>query len=224
MNRQRFHDRTQAGQELAAALGNVANCSAALVLGLPRGGVPVAYEIARALHAQLDVLVVRKLGVPGREELAMGALTSGGICVFNDDVIAYLALSRQAVEREVNRERREVSRRERLYRNARPAPAIGGRTVILVDDGMATGATMRAAVTAVRRQEPAALVLAVPVAAAATCEAFEQQGERVCCLLRVEEFWAVAFWYTCFPQTTDEEVRSLLARAAHEWAATAPRL
>lgn len=217
MNQQRFQDRTQAGQLLAVALSDFASRPDLLVLGLPRGGIPVAFEIARALCAPLDVFVVRKLGVPAQEELAMGAIASGGICVLNEDVIHHLALSRQTIEQEVDWERREVARRERLYRNARSAPAIRDRTVILVDDGMATGATMRAAAAAVRQQEPAALVLAVPVAAAATCEEFEQQGEQVFCLLRVEEFWALAFWYIHFPQTTDEEVRSLLTRATHEW-------
>lgn len=220
MNQRRFHDRTQAGQLLAAALAAYAKRPDVLILGLPRGGIPVAFEVARALQVPLDVLIVHKLGTPGQEELAMGALASGDICTLNDDVVRHFALSQETIEQEVNRERREVERRERLYRGKRSAPDLRGRTVILVDDGMATGATMRAAVAAVRRQQPADLTLAVPVAAISTCEEFEQQGEQVVCLLRVEAFWAVGFWYEHFWQTTNEEVRDLLARAAHEWMAT----
>ncbi|HEU5377875.1 MAG TPA: phosphoribosyltransferase [Ktedonobacteraceae bacterium] len=202
---------------LATALTRYANRPDVLVLGLPRGGVPVAFEVARALHAPLDVLVVRKLGVPGQEELAMGAIASGGVRVLNDDIVRYLALSRETIEHEVKQEQREVERREQLYRGKRAAPNLHERTVILVDDGMATGATMRAAVAAVRQQQPAALIVAVPAAATTTCEEFSDQGEQVVCLIRAESFWAVGFWYEHFEQTTDEEVRDLLAQAQHEW-------
>lgn len=224
MNQQRFRDRIHAGQLLAAALTAYANRPDVLVLGLPRGGVPVAFEVARALHTPLDVLIVRKLGVPGQEELAMGAIASGGVRVLNDDVLRHLALSSEAVEQETIREQREVERREHLYREKRPAPEMRGRTVILVDDGMATGATMRAAVAAVRRQQPASLIIAVPAAASTTCEEFEEQGEKVVCLIRAKAFWAVGFWYEHFPQTTDEEVRNLLAKASREWLATPQQL
>lgn len=220
MQHQRFRDRTHAGQLLAAALATYAHRPDVLVLGLPRGGVPVAFEVARALHAPLDVLVVRKLGVPGQEELAMGAIASGGVRVLNEDVVRYLALSRETIEHEVRQEQREVERREQLYRGKRAAPDLHGRPVILVDDGMATGATMRAAVAAVRQQQPAALIIAVPAAATSTCEEFADQGEQVVCLIRAESFCAVGFWYDHFEQTTDEEVRDLLAQAQHEWMMT----
>lgn len=223
MNHQHFHDRIQAGRLLAAELTAYTNRADVLVLGLPRGGVPVAFEVARALQVPLDVFIVRKLGVPGEEELAMGALASGGICVLNDEIVRRLALPQEMIEEEINREQREVERRERLYRGKRSAPDLRGRTVILVDDGMATGATMRAAVAAVRHQQPAALILAVPVAATSTCKEFEQQGEQVICLLRAKAFWAVGFWYESFEQITDEEVRDLLTQAEREWMATPPQ-
>ena len=220
MKHQRFRDRTHAGQLLATALTRYAHRSDVLVLGLPRGGVPVAFEVARVLHAPLDVLVVRKLGTPGQEELAMGAIASGGVRVLNDDIVRALALSRETIEHEVRQEQREVERREQLYRGKRAAPNLHERTVILVDDGMATGATMRAAVTAVLQQQPAALIVAVPAAAATTCEEFEDQGEQVVCLIRAEPFRAVGFWYDHFEQTTDEKVHNLLAQAQHEWMTT----
>lgn len=217
MQQQRFRDRTQAGQLLATALTTYTNRSNVLVLGLPRGGIPVAFEVAKALHAPLDVFVVRKLGVPGRQELAMGALASGGIQVLNDDVVRHLALSGETIAQEVRWEQREIERREHLYRGNRAMLDLRGRAVILVDDGMATGATMRAAVAAVRQQQPADLVIAIPTAAATACQELEDQGEHVVCLIRANLFWAVGFWYDQFEQTSDKEVRDLLARAQNEW-------
>jgi len=164
----------------------------------------------------LDVIIVRKLGVPRYEELAMGAIASGGVRVLNDDVVRTLGISAEDINQVAAHEQPEVERRERLYRGKRPAYEIGGRTVILVDDGMATGATMRAAVAAVRQQQPARIVIAVPVAAAATCEEFAAEVDELVCVLRPEAFFAVGFWYEHFAQTSDEEVRDLLARAAHE--------
>jgi putative phosphoribosyl transferase len=222
MKPQHFRDRTHAGQLLATELAAYANRSDVLVLGLPRGGVPVAFEVARALHATLDVLIVRKLGVPGQEELAMGAIASGGVCVLNDDVVQFFALSRETIEHETMCEQHEVERREHLYRGKRSAPHIRDRTVILVDDGMATGTTMRAAVATVRKLRPAALIIAVPVAASTTCEEFVDQGEQVVCLVQAKTFCAVGLWYEHFPQTTDDEVRDLLAQAEQEWMATSP--
>jgi putative phosphoribosyl transferase len=216
MNEQRFRDRTEAGRLLAAQLTAYANRPDVLVLALPRGGVPVAFEVARALHAPLDVIIVRKLGVPGYEELALGAIASGGVRVLNDDVVHMLGISTEEINQVAAHEQQEVERRERLYRGDRPACAVGGQTVILVDDGMATGATMRAAVGAVRQQQPARIVIAVPVAAAATCEEFAAEVDELVCVLRPDAFFAVGFWYEHFAQTSDEEVRDLLQRAAHE--------
>lgn len=217
MQRQQFRDRTQAGQFLAIKLRAYANRPDVLVLALPRGGVPVAFEVAKALRAPLDVIVVRKLGVPGQEELAMGAIASGGVYLLNEDVVGALGLSKETIEQIIVREQREVERREHLYRGSRPAPDIRGRTMILVDDGLATGATMRAAVAAIRQQQPAAVIIAVPVAASTTCEELEAEGERVVYLIRAATFIAVSVWYRDFPQTTDKEVRNLLEQAAHGW-------
>jgi len=190
---QRFRDRTQAGQLLATKLTAYANCPDVLVLALPRGGVPVAFEVARALHAPLDVLIVRKLGVPGQEELAMGAIASGGVRVLNDDVVQVLALPEAVITTVAARAQHELERRERLYRGDRPASDVRGRSIILVDDGMATGATMRAAVAAVRQHQPARIVIAVPAAAASTCEEFAAEGDEVVCVSRPEAFFAVGF-------------------------------
>src|SRR5258707_6491767 len=213
---QRFRDRTQAGQLLVTQLTAYANRPDVLVIALPRGGVPVAFEVARALHAPLDVLIVRKLGVPGQEELAMGAIASGGVRVLNDDVVQVLALPEAVIDTVAARAQHEVERRERLYRGERPASDVRGRSVILVDDGMATGATMRAAVAAVRQHQPARIVIAVPAAASSTCEECAAEGDEVVCVIRPEAFFAVSFWYESFSQTTDEEVRDLLQHAAHE--------
>ncbi len=222
MKLQRFRDRTQAGQILAAQLAAYANRPDVLVLAFPRGGVPVAFEVARALHAPLDVIIVRKLGVPREEELAMGAIASGGVHVLNDDVVQLLGISEEEINRVAAHEQREVERRERLYRGDRPAYEVHGRTVILVDDGIATGATMRAAVAAVRQQQPARIVIAIPVAASSTCEEFAGEVDELVCVLRPEAFFAVGFWYEHFSQTTDEEVRDLLQQATHEQVVTKP--
>ncbi len=216
MKEQRFRDRTEAGQLLATKLAAYADRPDVLVLALPRGGVPVAFEVARALHAQLDVIIVRKLGVPGEEELAMGAIASGGVCVLNDGVVQTLGIPEEVIHQVATREQHEAERRERLYRGDRPAYEVRGRTVILVDDGIATGATMRAAVAAVRQQQPACIVVAVPAAASATCEEFAAEVDELVCLIRPKAFLAVGFWYKNFSQTTDEEVRDLLQQASHE--------
>lgn len=208
----RFRDRREAGQMLAAQLAAYTGRTDILVLALPRGGVPVGFEIASALHVPLDVLVVRKLGVPGEEELAMGALAGGGIRVLNRDVVRYLHISDEVIDTAATREQQELERRERLYRGERPAYAIHGRTVILVDDGMATGATMRAAITVVRQQQPAHIVVAIPTAAPSTCDELTADGIEVVCLTKPEPFYGVGFWYEDFPQLSDEAVRAILAR------------
>jgi Predicted phosphoribosyltransferases len=216
MKEQRFRDRTEAGRLLAARLTAYKNRPDVLVLALPRGGVPVAFEIARSLHVPLDVLIIRKLGVPGQEELAMGAIASGGILVINNDVVHTLALRAAVIDEVAAHEQREVERRERLYRGKRPAYHIHGHIVILVDDGIATGATMLAAIAAVRRQQPASVVIAVPVAASISCEEFVGKVDDLICISKPENLFAVGLWYDQFTQTTDEEVRDLLARAIRE--------
>ena len=218
----RFLDRRDAGRRLAAKLGTYADQPETLVLALPRGGVPVAYEVALALHAPLDVLIVRKLGVPGQKELAMGAVASGGVRVLNEEIVRDLQLSRAAIEAVVQEEEQELARRERLYRGSRPQPEVCGRTILLVDDGIATGATMHAAVTALRRQAPHRLVIAVPTAAPETCDSFRAEVDEIVCVITPELFFAVGYWYQDFFPTTDDEVRQLLARAAHRYAASAP--
>lgn len=211
----RFRDRKEAGRQLAQLLDDYAGRPDVIVMGLARGGVPVAYEIAEALSAPLDVLPVRKLGVPGQEELAMGAIASGGAQVLNEEVVSLLGIAEETIAGVTRRELRELERRERLYRGNRPAPKLDGRTIILVDDGLATGSTMRAAVAAVREQHPAHIVVAVPVAAASTCEFFNHTTESTVCVCEeaVEPFYAVGLWYEDFSQTTDDEVRDLLNRA-----------
>ena len=212
----RFQDRRDAGQRLAAELTAYAGRDDVLVLALPRGGVPVAFEVARALGAPLDVFVVRKLGVPGHEELAMGAIASGGVRVLNRQVISQLAIPIEVVEQVTAGELDELRRRERLYRGNRPPADVHGRAVILIDDGLATGSTMHAAVAALRQQNPARLVVAVPVAARETCDEFRDEVDEVVCAITPEPFHAVGLWYEDFSQTTDEEVRELLQRAARE--------
>lgn len=212
----RFSDRKQAGKLLAAQLTTYRHRTDVLVLALPRGGVPVAFEIASTLHAPLDVMIVRKLGVPGQEELALGALASGGVRILNNNVVSTLAIPTTTIDKITENEQRELERCERLYRGKHPAYTVRDRTVILVDDGMATGATMRAAVAAVKQQQPAHIIIAVPVAASATCDEFAAQGEDVVCILQPEMFYAVSIWYKQFPQTSDEEVRNLLEQANHE--------
>lgn len=207
-----FRDRSEAGQLLAERLIAYAGRPDILVLALPRGGVPVAYEVARALGAPLDIFVVRKLGIPGHEELAMGAIASGGVRVLNDDVVQALHIPERVIEAVAARELRELERRERAYRGDRPAPDVRDRTVILVDDGLATGSTMRAAVAALRRLGPARIVVAVPTAAPSTCEEFRREADECICQITPEPFHAVGLWYQDFSQTTDDEVRDLLDR------------
>jgi putative phosphoribosyl transferase len=208
-----FANRFEAGRVLASKLGEFSGRNDIVVLALPRGGVPVAYEVAQALHAPLDVFVVRKLGTPGQEELAMGALAPGGITVLNREVIQALGIPQQTIDAVVAREERELGRREREYRDGRPAASIRGNTAILVDDGLATGSSMRVAAKALRKEAAAQIVVAVPVASPSTCAEFETEVDKVVCATTPEPFWAVGQWYRDFSQTTDEEVRELLARA-----------
>jgi putative phosphoribosyl transferase len=212
----RFRDRTEAGQLLARHLEEYAGREDALVLALPRGGVPVGFEIARRLGIPLDVFLVRKLGVPWHPELAMGAIASGGVRVLNEDVVEAYGIPSHIIDAVTELESLELDRRAREYRGDRPFPKLDGRVVILVDDGLATGSTMRAAVRAVRGQRPAEIVIAVPVAAPETCEELRAEADRVECLRTPQPFSAVGLWYQDFGQTTDEEVRALLAEAAAE--------
>jgi len=207
-----FRDRTDAGKKLAARLKKYAGRPDVLVLALPRGGVPVAAEVAKELGAPLEIFLVRKLGVPGHEELAMGAIASGGARVINQDVVNYLGISAEVIDAVAANEQRELERRERAYRDGRPQPDVKGRVVILIDDGLATGSTMRAAAAALREQKPARIVVAVPVAAPATCEQFRDEVDEVVCAATPEPFRGVGLWYEDFSQTTDEEVRELLRR------------
>ena len=211
----KFRDRSEAGQQLALKLSAYANDPNVVVLALPRGGVPVAHEVAHALGLPLDVFLVRKMGVPGNTELALGAIASGGVRVLNDEVVSYLHISEDEINEVAQREQRELERREQLYRGIRPPPDLSGKTAILVDDGLATGATMKAAVAALRNHHPARIIVAVPVAARSTCEAFEAMTDDIVCICdRIyEPFYAVGLWYEDFRQMTDEEVRDLLARA-----------
>lgn len=212
----RYCNRNEAGQILATYLGEYRGREDLQVLALPRGGVPVAYEVARALHAPLDVFLVRKLGVPDHEELAMGAIASGGVRVLNEDVVRTLHIPAAAIEAVAEREQRELERRERLYRDARPRTRVAGRTVILIDDGLATGASMRAAARALRQQHPARLIIAVPVAPFSSCEDLRTEADEVICPLTPPDFYGVGWWYDDFSQTSDQEVRDLLARSDHE--------
>jgi putative phosphoribosyl transferase len=207
-----FRDRVDAGKALAGHLRQYAGRPDVIVLALPRGGVPVGYEVAQALGAPLDVFIVRKLGVPGHEEYAMGAVASGGVRVLNDDAMRSLRLSNETVDRVTAREMEELTRRERLYRGDRPQPDLKGRTVILVDDGLATGSTMKAAVKALAQREAGRIVVAVPIAAPDTCEALRREVDEVVCALTPEPFHAVGLWYDNFSQTTDAEVHDLLQR------------
>jgi predicted phosphoribosyltransferase len=215
-----FRDRTDAGRKLARTLSKYSGRSDVLVLALPRGGVPVAAEAARALGAPLDVFLVRKLGVPGHEELAMGAIASGGIRVLNDQVVRALRIPESVIDQVASEEQIELERREREYRDDRPMPKIEGSTVILVDDGLATGTTMRAAVRALRGLHPARIVVAVPVGAVEICAELRSEADEVICVETPEPFAAVGWWYRNFEQTSDDEVRAALAVASAGWGLT----
>lgn len=209
-----FRNRLEAGQTLARLLSEYAGRRDVVVLALPRGGVPVAYEVATAIDAPLDVFSVRKLGVPGHEELAMGAITSGGIEVLDAELVAALRLPPAEVARVVERERRELERRQRLYRDHRSYPKIAGKIVLLIDDGLATGASMFAALRALRNEHPAKVVVAVPIAPLDTCEGLRRYADDVVCCETPEPFGGVGLWYLDFTQVTDDQVRDLLGRAA----------
>ncbi|MEW6208556.1 MAG: phosphoribosyltransferase [Acidobacteriota bacterium] len=212
----RFTDRSEAGRLLAAKLTAYAGRKDTIVLALPRGGVPVAFEVASRLKLPLDVFVVRKLGVPGQEELAMGAIATGGVRVLNDDVVRALRISDEEIAAVEAEEKQELERRERVYRGDRPSLEVRNRTVIVVDDGIATGTTMRAAIAALRKLGPARIVVAVAVAPRSTCEELESEADEVACVMAPEMFYAISLWYDHFPQTSDKEVRELLERAARE--------
>jgi putative phosphoribosyl transferase len=206
----RYRDRRHAGRELASKLLEYADRPDVIVLALPRGGVPVAYEVATALRAPLDVFIVRKLGVPGHEEYAMGAIATGGVRVLDERVIRTARVTRAELDAVTAAEQRELERRERQYRGDRPSPNVAGRAVILVDDGLATGATMRAAVAALREEGAARVVVAVPIAPPETCDAFRDIVDDIVCARTPEPFYAVGLWYEDFSQTTDDEVHELL--------------
>jgi putative phosphoribosyl transferase len=208
----KFRNRAEAGKLLARQLTTYANCKDVLVLGLPRGGVPVAFEIAKSLNAPLDICLVRKLGVPNHEELAMGAIASGGVRVLNYDVVNSLGIDNQTIDEVTAKELRELQRRDRAYRGDRPLPEIKNRTVILVDDGIATGSTMRAAIAILLPQRPQRLIVAVPVAPPSTGEELQAEVDEIVCLVMPESLHAIGLWYEDFSQTTDAEVRELLAR------------
>ncbi|WAM23255.1 phosphoribosyltransferase [Myxococcus sp. NMCA1] len=216
MREPEFQDRYEGGRVLVDHLRRHARQPGTLVLALPRGGVPVGAEVARELGVPLDVFLVRKLGTPGHEELAMGAIASGGVRVLNREVVDELNIGREQIEATARREAVELQRREESYREGRPLPDVRGRTVLLVDDGLATGTTMRAAVAALRLLEPAAIIVAVPVAAAESCESLAQVADEVVCVRMPEPFYSVGLWYRDFAQTEDDEVRDLLAEATRE--------
>lgn len=209
-----FANRTTAGRALAEKLATYAGRNDVIVLALPRGGVPVGFEVAQALNAPLDVFLVRKLGVPGHEELAMGAIATGNVCVLSENLIDYLSIPDETIEKVVAREQSELERRESRYRGSSPPLKVSGQTVIVVDDGLATGSTMRAAVKALKKLGPARIIVAAPVAARETCESFKADVEATCvCVVTPEPFLGVGLWYRDFSQTTDEEVCYLLNQA-----------
>jgi len=210
----RFRNRAEAGRLLAHKLEQYRNMPGLLVLGLPRGGVPVAYAVAIALNAPLDILLVRKLGVPGQDELAMGAIASNGILILNNSVIQRLGIPESVVEAVSKRETKELHRREQDYRGVRPPVDIPGKTVIVIDDGLATGSTMKAAIAALRRQNPAKIIAAVPTASPETCEELKSAADEIVCAIMPEPFYAVGFSYEDFEQTTDAEVRELIQQAS----------
>jgi len=205
-----YKNRSDAGKRLAAKLQIYAGRPDVVVLGLPRGGIPVAFEVARTLQLPLDVFVVRKMGVPGHEELAMGAIASGGIRVLNEDVVRSLNISRETIESVEKAQSEELKRREQLYRGNRPGLDVRDLTILLVDDGLATGATMRAAVQALRRQKPVSIIVAVPAAAPEACEELGEEADDIVCAITPDPFFSVGSWYQDFSQTTDEEVGQLL--------------
>jgi putative phosphoribosyl transferase len=211
-----FKNRVTAGRFLASKLSKYADRADVLVLALPRGGVPVAFEVARSLHAPLDLFLVRKLGMPGQEELAMGAIASGGVRVLNEDVVRALHIPDEVIDAVAAQEGHELARRAQAYRGDRPPPAVRDRIVILIDDGLATGSTMRAAVAALRKQGPARVVVAVPVGAAETCAELGGEADEVVCGRTPTPFYAVGQWYSDFAQTTDEEVSALFERAQQD--------
>ncbi|MFW6296566.1 MAG: phosphoribosyltransferase [Halothece sp.] len=211
-----FRDRFDAGEQLARKLKAYANRSNVLVLALPRGGVPVAYQVAKTLNAPLDVLLVRKLGVPGREELAMGAIASGGVRVLNEELIQTLNISEADIQEVAAKEQQELKRREKAYRGNLPPLDVSDRTVILVDDGLATGATMRVAAMALREEQCREIIGAVPVSAPEICNIYTMDVDQMICAETPQPFYAVGLWYENFSQTTDEEVRELLNRAASQ--------
>lgn len=209
-----FKDRADAGRFLASKLNQFANLADVVVVGLPRGGVPVAYEVAHKLNAPLDLLVVRKLGVPGHEELAMGAIASGGVRMLNQDVLSHLAIPQDIIDLVIESEQRELERRDREYRQNRPPLNLSGQTVIVVDDGLATGASMHAAVTAIRQKQPKKIIAAVPVGARDTCASFHNEVDTIAiCAITPESFESVGAWYANFAPTTDDEVRKCLERS-----------
>jgi len=213
---ERFTDRRDAGRVLSPKLSAYAGQTDVLVLALPRGGVPVGYEVALALHAPLDIFLVRKLGLPGREELAIGAIASGGIRVLNNDIIRVLNVPEEVINIVARNELQELQRRERNYRGESSAPEVRDRKVILIDDGLATGASMRAAVAGVRAQHPARIIIAVPAASPEMCNAFQFEVDEMVCGMTPEPFYGLSRWYEDFSQTTDEEVRMFLEKANHQ--------
>jgi len=212
-----FKDRRDAGRKLAQKLTAYPGQPDLLILALPRGGVPVAYEVARALNAPLDIFLVRKLGLPGQEELAIGAIATGGVRVLNRDIIRMLSIPDELINFVARRELQELQRRERLYRGDRPPPDVRDRKIILIDDGLATGASMRAAVVSLRAQHPARIVVAVPIAAENVCEAFRTEVDEIICAVTPEPFYGVGRWYEDFSQITDQEVRILLEEANRQF-------
>ena len=212
-----FIDRRDAGRTLARKLSTYAGQPNILVLALPRGGVPVAYEVALALNAPLDVFIVRKLGLPGREELAMGAVASGGVRVLNGDIVRTLSIPDEVIHIVAKRELQELQRREKLYRKDRPSPEVSDRTILLIDDGLATGASMRAAIAGLRAHHPARIVVAIPAAAPDVCEAFRSEVDDIVCAITPEPFYGVGRWYEDFSQVMDEEVRILLEEANRQY-------
>ncbi|STX29377.1 phosphoribosyltransferase [Legionella beliardensis] len=217
----KYQDRQAAGKVLAKHLKDYANKTNTIVLALPRGGVPVAYEVASALSLPLDVFIVRKLGVPWHKELAMGAIASGGCKFFNQEVIESLEIAQDDIDKVIQKEEKELQRRELLYRNNQPLPNFYNKTIILVDDGIATGATIRAAIKALKNSKPASIIVSVPVAALSTYKEMTRLVQRVVCPLKPVHFYAVGLWYAHFPQTTDAEVTELLRKANENYLANA---